>query len=942
MSSNWIHVKGARTHNLKDIDLKIPRDQLVVITGLSGSGKSSLAFDTIYAEGQRRYVESLSAYARQFLDQMEKPEVDTIEGLSPAISIEQKTTSKNPRSTVATVTEIYDYYRLLFARIGKPHCPKCGNPIVSQSATEIIDTIMRYPQGTAIMILAPVVKDRKGEFRKLFQELLAKGYTRALVDGEMIRIEEAPQLDKNYKHRIDAVIDRIKVDTGKRDRIADSVEHALHLGEGVIKLDFPREDRDPVLLSEHLVCLSCQISFPLLEPRNFSFNSPHGACQQCDGLGETREFDPDRILDWTKSIQNGAILPYGGREGGWYLSKVLQIAEKYRIPTNKPFHKLTEKQKNIILNGVPGKTRFVFRKDEKRYEFNSEYKGVIATLKRKYRETTSTAVREQLETFMSLNQCQGCSGKRLKPLPLSVLVQGRNIAFFSELSVRKALKTFSEMKLEGNDAQIAEKILKEVISRLSFLNGVGLGYLTLNRTAGTLSGGESQRIRLATQLGSRLMGVLYVLDEPSIGLHQRDNQRLLNTLKDMRDLGNTVIVVEHDEDTIREADYLIDLGPGAGEHGGEVVFSGKPEKVEAIENSLTGQFLSGKAFIEVPARRRRFNKRKMIHVSGCKQNNLKHIDAVFPTGVFTCVTGVSGSGKSTLVTEILYKAAHNHVYGTHKKTGSFEKIKGLNHIDKVIEIDQSPIGRTPRSNPATYVGLFTPIRELFSQVPESRARGYKPGRFSFNVKGGRCETCQGAGLIKIEMHFLPDIFVTCEQCGGKRYNRETLEILYRGKNIHQVLNMTVEESLEFFTHVPQVRRRCQTLYDVGLSYVRLGQAATTLSGGEAQRVKLSKELSKKDTGQTLYILDEPTTGLHFADVKKLLAVLHRLVDQNNTLIMIEHNLDVIKSADYVIDLGPEGGSGGGTIIATGTPEAICQVETSFTGQFLKGHLTHRD
>jgi len=939
MSTEWIHVKGACTHNLKHIDVRMPRDKMVVITGLSGSGKSSLAFDTIYAEGQRRYVESLSAYARQFLDQMEKPEVDAIEGLSPAISIEQKTTSKNPRSTVATVTEIYDYYRLLFARIGKPHCPQCGDPIVSQSASEIIDTIMNFPENTALVILSPIIKDRKGEHRKLFQDLMARGYTRALVDGEMVRLEEAPSLDKHFKHTIDAVIDRIKVQPTKRDRIADSIEHALQLGEGVIKLDFPKDpDRDTQVMSEHLVCHRCHISFPKLEPRDFSFNSPHGACPDCDGLGESREFDPDQFIDASLSLADGAILPYGDREGGWYLTQVLQVAERFGIPINKPFKKLSLKHKDIIFNGVPGKLSFVFKKDEKRYEFSSEFTGVLANLKRKYRETTSAAVREQLESFMSMHQCRACHGRRLKPLPLSVQVMGESIAYFSELSVRRALHAFSDMKLEGNDAQIAEKILREVVGRLQFLNGVGLGYLTLNRTAGTLSGGESQRIRLATQLGSKLMGVLYVLDEPSIGLHQRDNRRLLDTLKSMRDLGNTVIVVEHDEDTIREADYLVDLGPGAGEHGGHVVFSGPPEQVIHEEQSLTGAFLSGRDRIETPSKRRRFNKQKMIHVKGCSQNNLKGIDVAFPTGVFTCVTGVSGSGKSTLVTEILYKASHNHVYGSHKKTGTHKTMKGLQHIDKVIEIDQSPIGRTPRSNPATYVGLFTPIRELFAQVPEARSRGYKPGRFSFNVKGGRCETCEGAGLIKIEMHFLPDIYVTCEQCAGKRYNRETLEILYRGRNIYQVLDMTVEDSLEFFKNVPVIRRKCQTLFDVGLSYIRLGQAATTLSGGEAQRVKLSKELSKKDTGQTLYILDEPTTGLHFADVKKLLAVLHRLVDQNNTIVMIEHNLDVIKSADYLIDLGPEGGSGGGEIIGVGTPEQLALNEKSHTGHFLKSHL----
>ncbi len=941
MSQTHLHVKGAKEHNLKNIDVSIPRDQLVVITGLSGSGKSSLAFDTIYAEGQRRYVESLSSYARQFLDQMDKPDVESIDGLSPAISIEQKTTSRNPRSTVATVTEIYDYLRLLFARIGRPHCPDCGEPIFGQNASQIIDEILSLEKGTAIAVLAPVVRDRKGEYRKLFIELKAKGYTRAVVDGETVRLDQPPTLDKKFKHSIDVVVDRIKVDPNKRDRVADAVENALLLAEGILKIDFPRDDRTARVMSEHLVCLSCQVSFPELQPRNFSFNSPHGACPQCDGLGESRTFDESLVItDVKKSVLDGALAPLGDRDGSWLLTQIKKVADHHKFNLSKPFIKLSAKAQEIILFGSDVELLFVYEKGDSKFQFKSKYEGLLPNLKRRYKETSSAKVREQLQQYMSMNACESCLGRRLKPLPLAVKIQSMNIAEYTQLSVIDAYQRFADLDLKGNDALIADKILKEVVERLNFLNSVGLGYLTLNRNAGTLSGGESQRIRLATQLGSKLMGVLYVLDEPSIGLHQRDNRKLLDTLKGMRDLGNTVLVVEHDEETIREADFLIDLGPGAGEHGGELVYAGLPELIMDCASSITGRYLAGLESIKTPAKRRRFNKKKMIEILGAQENNLKHIDVAFPTGVFTCVTGVSGSGKSTLVHQILFKAAHNAVNRTRQKTGAHRELKGLHHIDKVIEIDQSPIGRTPRSNPATYVGLFGPLRDVFAMLPESRARGYKPGRFSFNVKGGRCETCEGGGMIKIEMHFLPDIYVTCEQCKGKRYNTETLEIHYKGKSINHVLSMTVEEATTFFKNIPVIYRKLKTLMDVGLSYIRLGQSATTLSGGEAQRVKLAKELSKRDTGQTLYILDEPTTGLHFADVKKLLDVIHRLVDQNNTMIIIEHNLDVIRSADYLIDMGPEGGDKGGTVLAIGTPEEVAECTNSYTGAYLKKQLSN--
>lgn len=936
MSLDHIHVKGAKEHNLKNLEVKIPRNSLTVVTGVSGSGKSSLAFDTIYAEGQRRYVESLSAYARQFLDQMDKPDVESIEGLSPAISIEQKTTSRNPRSTVATVTEIYDYFRLLFARIGEPHCPQCDRPIINQTATQIIETILEYPEGTAIQILSPVVRDRKGEYKKMFKDLKARGYSRVIVDGEQHRLDDPPELDRKYKHSIDVVIDRIKVDPEKRDRIADSVETALSLGEGILKLDFPKDESiPPRLLSEHLVCIDCGVSFPELQPRDFSFNSPHGACPDCDGLGESREFDLTLVVpDERKSIKDGAVDALSSDHEGWHFSQIQQLAKVIPFSLTSPWSSLSQEVKDLVLFGDKQERTFKFKRGDSSYEFKTRFEGVVTNMQRRYKETASARVRDTLQSYMSMHTCPTCEGARLRPMPLAVRIEQKNIAQFTALSVRDAFERFSAMNLTGNDLIIAEKILKEVVERLKFLNDVGLGYLTLNRGTGTLSGGESQRIRLATQIGSKLMGVLYVLDEPSIGLHQRDNRRLLDTLKGMRDLGNTVLVVEHDEETIREADWLVDIGPGAGEHGGEVVFSGPPLEILSCDGSETGRFLSGKEEIETPSSRRKFKKKEMIKVKGARQNNLKNVDVAVPSGVFTCITGVSGSGKSTLIHDILYKSAHRVIYGSGKKPGEHDSVEGLDRFDKIIEIDQSPIGRTPRSNPATYVGLFGPLRDLFAQVPESRARGYKPGRFSFNVKGGRCETCEGGGMIKIEMHFLPDVYVTCEACKGKRYNRETLEIRYRGKTINDVLNMTIEEAHSFFQAIPVVARKLETLMDVGLSYVRLGQPATTLSGGEAQRVKLSKELSKRDTGSTLYILDEPTTGLHFSDVKKLLSVIHRLTDQGNTILIIEHNLDVIRGADYIVDMGPEGGDGGGTVIAVGTPEEVAKVEASHTGRYL--------
>ncbi len=934
-----ILIKGARAHNLKNIDLSIPREKLVVITGLSGSGKSSLAFDTIYAEGQRRYVESLSAYARQFLDQMEKPDVDVIEGLSPAIAIEQKTTHRNPRSTVATVTEIYDYLRLLFARAGEPHCPGCGKPITSQSASEIAEHLADLTEGTKIMITAPLVRDRKGEFRKLFEAYLAKGFVRALVDGEMIQLDDPPELEKNIRHTIALVIDRIKVSTDVRSRIAESVDLALQLAEGLVEVVFLDEKRTE-LFSEHFACPDCGINIPELQPRNFSFNSPHGACPDCHGLGDLLEFDEELLIEPSLSISEGAILPLKNPDLGFRSAILKTVAANYDFDFKTPFGDLPRKVKDVVLYGSDRALNFVYEtRRGSKYQWRSQFRGIIPELKRRYRETTSDYVREEMERFMSARQCSSCGGRRLKPESLAVTINGQNIMAYTELSVEKALETFSSLPLNETQAHIADKILKEICQRLEFLNDVGLSYLTLDRAAGTLSGGESQRIRLATQIGSRLMGVVYVLDEPSIGLHQRDNRRLINTLMKMRDLGNTVIVVEHDEETIDTADFVVDLGPGAGEHGGEVVCTGSPADIRKCPNSLTGQYLSGVRKIPLPERRRKPD--GSLTVSGASKHNLKDLTVKFPLRTFTCVTGVSGSGKSTLVNEILFKALRRIKNRRHLKGIGLKKLTGHDAVDKVIAIDQSPIGRTPRSNPATYTGLFTPIRELFAQTPESRARGYKPGRFSFNVKGGRCESCSGDGVLKIEMHFLPDVYVTCEQCKGRRYNRETLEVKYKGKTIADVLSMTVEEALEFFQAIPRIKNRLQTLFDVGLSYIKLGQQATTLSGGEAQRIKLSRELSKRATGNTFYILDEPTTGLHFDDVDKLLSVLNRLVDAGNTVVVIEHNLDVIKSADYIVDLGPEGGHAGGEVIAHGTPEQVAANSKSHTGVFLKNVLNGR-
>jgi len=941
-----IHIKGAREHNLKNLDITIPRNQLVVITGLSGSGKSSLAFDTLYAEGQRRYVESLSAYARQFLDQMEKPDVDSIEGLSPAISIEQKTTSRNPRSTVATVTEIYDYLRLLYARTGKPVCMDCGQPIASQTIQEMADQILAKPEGTRLQIMAPVVRARKGEYKRMLQDLMKKGYIRARVNGAMLDLTEGlPDLDKQKKHTIEVVIDRLKVDAGIQTRLADSLEIACNLAEGSALVDFNGTEK---LFSSKLACnnVGCGrfgLGLPDLEPRSFSFNSPFGACPACDGLGFKRQFAEELIIpNPDLSISQGAIQASGWKsvatsDEGWRAQMLDQLSAKLKFSLDTPWQKLSANIREILLHGTGRAMRFQYAKGHNHYDFNHTFEGVIGNLERRYNETTSEEIRGEMEESMRVIPCEACKGQRLRPEILSVFVGGKHIAQVAQQSVRDAKAWFTALSLEGRDARIAEKILKEINERLGFLDDVGLGYLTLDRSAATLSGGEGQRIRLATQIGSKLQGVLYVLDEPSIGLHQRDNQKLLNTLKEMRDLGNTVLVVEHDLETIELADHVLDLGPGAGEHGGWLVAQGTPKEIAKNKDSITGAFLSGRDRIHVPKVRRKAQ-RGFLEVQGASENNLKNVDAAFPIGLFTCVTGVSGSGKSTLVNEILYKALANQLHQSVHVVGKHKSIKGLDLIDKVIDIDQAPIGRTPRSNPATYTGLFTPLRELFSQLPESKARGYTPGRFSFNVKGGRCEKCEGDGLIKIEMHFLPDIYVTCEQCKGKRYNRETLEIHYKGKSISDVLAMTVEDALALFAPIPVLANKLQTLMDVGLGYIRLGQSATTLSGGEAQRVKLGKELSKRATGRTVYILDEPTTGLHLKDIQKLLEVINRLVETGNTIIVIEHNLDVIKTADWILDLGPEGGGAGGQIIAIGTPEQVAKAKASVTGEFLRPYL----
>lgn len=935
MGKDHIVIKGARAHNLKNVDVTIPRDKFVVLTGLSGSGKSSLAFDTIYAEGQRRYVESLSAYARQFLGQMDKPDVDSIEGLSPAISIDQKTTSRNPRSTVGTVTEIYDYLRLLFARIGRPHCPEHKIEITSQTVEQMVDRIMEYPERTRLQILAPVVSGRKGEHSKLLADIAKQGFVRVRVNGELRELSEQIELEKNKKHNIEVVVDRIVVKSDVEARLADSLETALKLGEGRVIVDII--DQEELLFSQNLACPECGFSIEELAPRMFSFNSPFGACPECDGLGSKMIVDPDLLVpDPGKSIQDGAFEAWAGSTSNYYPQFLAAVCEHYGIPQNVPVSELGKEQMQKLLYGTGGeKVRFKYENDfGQRKEAMVAFEGIVHNLERRYRETFSDGIREHIEQFMSAKPCGKCKGHRLKPETLAVTISDRNIADVTALSIGEAAEWSESLQLNDREMQIAHLILKEIRARLGFLVNVGLDYLTLSRAAGTLSGGEAQRIRLATQIGSSLMGVLYILDEPSIGLHQRDNDRLIKTLEHMRDLGNTLIVVEHDEDTMLAADYIIDIGPGAGIHGGHVVSQGTPKEIMEDEKSLTGQYLSGRKFIPIAPERRKPNG-KWLEVRGAKENNLRNVNVKIPLGVFTCVTGVSGSGKSTLINEILYKTLAKELNGAKTRPGEFKEIKGLEHVDKVIDIDQSPIGRTPRSNPATYTGVFDDIRDVFSATNEAKVRGYKKGRFSFNVKGGRCEACRGDGIIKIEMHFLPDVYVPCEVCKGKRYNRETLEVKYKGKNISEVLEMTIEDATEFFKNIPRIHRKLQTLMDVGLSYMNLGQPATTLSGGEAQRVKLAAELYRRSTGKTIYILDEPTTGLHIDDIDRLLKVLHRLVDNGDTVLVIEHNLDVIKTADYIIDLGPEGGRRGGTIVACGKPEDIVKVEASYTGRYLK-------
>ena len=941
MGKNIIEIRGARSHNLKNIDLNIPREKFVVFTGVSGSGKSSLAFDTIYAEGQRRYVESLSSYARQFLGQMDKPDVDYIGGLSPAISIDQKTTNNNPRSTVGTVTEIYDYLRLLYARAGVPHCPKCGREIKKQTVDQIVDQIMRFPADSRIQILAPVVKGRKGEHVKLLEDARKNGYVRARIDGEIMDLSENIKLEKNKKHVIEIVVDRLKVRDGIQQRLTDSVETASALSGGVIVADIV--GGESVTFSESFACPDCEISIPEIEPRSFSFNNPSGACPECSGLGMMRKFSPELIVpNPSLSISKGAISAPGFNSigtGGSMSSELFKaLAKKYKFSLDVPFSELSDEVKDIIFYGTKGeKVRIEYMNARGISYYDYSFDGVIGNLRRRYNET-SDAMKGEYEQYMTEIKCPACGGKRLKPEILAVTVGGKNISDVTDLSVAQAKKFFEELKLTGKEAMIADRILKEINARLGFLVDVGLDYLTLSRSAGTLSGGESQRIRLATQIGSGLVGVVYILDEPSIGLHQRDNDKLIATLKNLRDMGNTLIVVEHDEDTMYAADYIVDIGPGAGRNGGEVVCAGTVDDIKKCENSETGAYLSGRKKIEVPAVRRKVQEGKFITVKGAAENNLKNIDVNIPLGVFTCVTGVSGSGKSSLVNEILYKRLARDLNYAKIYPGKHEDILGIDQLDKVINIDQSPIGRTPRSNPATYTGLFDLIRDLYAQTNEAKMRGYSKGRFSFNVKGGRCEACGGDGIIKIEMNFLPDIYVPCDVCGGRRYNRETLEVKYKGKNISDVLDMTVEEALEFFDNIPRIKSKLQTLYDVGLSYVQLGQSSTTLSGGEAQRVKLATELSRKSTGKTMYILDEPTTGLHTSDVHRLINILQRLADGGNTVVVIEHNLDVIKTADYIIDLGPEGGDGGGEIVACGTPEEIAGIKESYTGKYLKKYL----
>jgi len=936
MALDRIIVRGAREHNLKNIDVEIPRDRLVVITGVSGSGKSSLAFDTIYAEGQRRYVESLSAYARQFLEQMEKPDVDVIEGLSPAISIEQRAVSKNPRSTVATVTEVYDYLRLLYASVGRVHCPSCGREIRQQTVTQIVDAVMGMGEGEKVQVLSPVVRGRKGEYRKELAKLKRDGFSRVMVDGEARDLEDEIVLDKNKKHDIEVAVDRIRISEASQGRLADSVALALTLSEGLVRI-VDGKGRGTIY-SEKFACPDCNVSFSEVTPRLFSFNSPHGACPECDGLGTTIYFDPDLIVpDKGRSIREGAIDPWKKRTTIFYYQMLEALSKHFDFSLQTPFEKLPAKVCEVLLYGSGEPVRFFMEEGERRYFFTKPFEGVIGNLERRFRETDSEDIREELSRYMNNRPCRACGGARLKKEALCVRVGELPIDALTRLSVKDALEFFRSLSLGPREAQIAARILKEIRSRLSFLLNVGLDYLTLDRASSTLSGGEGQRIRLATQIGSSLMGVLYILDEPSIGLHQRDNRRLLSTLKELRDLGNTVLVVEHDEETIRTADYVIDMGPGAGEHGGAVVAAGPPEEILRNEASLTGRYLSGKKRIPVPRARRRPNG-NFLTLHGCRANNLKDIDVSFPLGMITCVTGVSGSGKSTLVLDTLYRALAQKIFGSRDRPGAHASLSGLPLVDKAINIDQSPIGRTPRSNPATYSGAFTPIRDLFAMLPEGKARGYKAGRYSFNVKGGRCEACEGDGIIKIEMHFMPDVYVTCEVCRGKRYNRETLEIAYKGKTVADVLDMTVDQALAFLSNIPPIRGKLETLSRVGLGYIRLGQPATTLSGGEAQRVKLARELSKRATGKTVYLLDEPTTGLHFDDIQKLLAVLQMFASAGNTVIIIEHNLDVIKTADYVVDLGPEGGDRGGEVIACGTPEEVARNPRSYTGRFLRKAL----